>query len=72
MKVTELSEIVPSDVSVDESPMVTSAVGCEFRTMVKSSAPPASVVVPDSVLRVIPTASSSVLVTATSVGFTPL
>jgi hypothetical protein len=36
---------VPSDVSFELSPIVTSAVGCELSTTVKVAVPPASVVV---------------------------
>ena len=64
---------VPSVVSLELSPMVTSAVGWVFSTTVKVAVPPASVVVrPDVGVTVMPAVSLSVLVTATSAALTPL
>src|SRR6476660_6034619 len=39
------TETVPSPVLLDARPMVTSAAGCEFSTMVKVALPPDSVVI---------------------------
>ena len=64
---------MPSVVSLELSPIVTSAVGCELSTTVNVAVPPASVVVrPEVGVTVMPTVSLSVLVTATSVGSIPL
>ena len=64
---------VPSVVSLELRPIVTSAVGCVFSTTVKVAVPPASVVVrPDVGVTVMPAVSLSVLVTATSAALTPL
>ena len=64
---------VPSVASLELSPMVTSAVGWLFRTMVKVAAPPASVVVrPEVGVTVMPAVSLSVLVTVTSLALAPL
>ena len=72
VKVTLVGLTVPSLVSELESAMVTSAVGWEFRTMVKVSKPPASVVTRPSVgLTVMPALSLSVLVTLTSAASMP-
>ena len=64
---------VPSVGSLELSAMVTSAVGCDVRTIVKVAVPPASVVVRPVVgVTVMPAASLSVLVTATSAALIPL
>jgi len=64
---------VPSDGSELASPTVTSAVGAALSTTVNVAVPPASVVVSPLVgLTVMPAVSSSVLVTETSAGSTPL
>ena len=63
---------MPSVVSLELRPIVTSAVGCEFSTTVKVAVPPASVVVrPEVGVTVIPAVSSSVLVTGTSIASNP-
>jgi len=63
---------VPSVVSVELSPIVTSAVGWAFNTTVNVAVPPASVVTsPDVGTTVIPAVSSLVLVTETSLAFRP-
>jgi hypothetical protein len=63
---TLAGETVPSVVSVEESGIVTLAVGCEVRTRVKVTDPPASdVEVPLGVPTVIAAASLSVFVTDT-------
>ena len=57
---------VPSVVSLEVRPMVTSAVGCDANTTVKVAVPPASVVVRPKVgVTVMPASSLSVLVTET-------
>ena len=64
---------VPSDVLLELSPMVTSAVGCELSTIVKVAVPPLSVVVRPKVgLTVMPAVSLSTLSTVTSNGLRPL
>ena len=64
---------MPSVVSLELRPMVTSAVGWVFSTTVKVAVPPASVVVrPEVGVTVMPAVSLSVLVTATSPALTPL
>ena len=64
---------MPSVVSLELSPTVTSAVGCEARTTVKVAVPPASVVVsPEVGVTVMPAVSLSVLLTLTSAAFSPL
>ena len=45
VNVTLAGLTVPSDVSLELSPIVTFAVGCEFSTIVKVAVPPLSVVV---------------------------
>ena len=66
MKVTLAGLTVPSVASLELTPIVTSAVGCEFRTIVNVAVPPASVVVrPDVGVTVMPAVSLSVLVTNT-------
>ena len=63
----------PRAVLLELSPIVTSAVGCEFRTTVNVAVPPASVVVsPDVGVTVMPAVSLSVLVTETSLALSPL
>ena len=72
VKVNEGDETVPSDVSPDDIPIVTLAVGCELSLTVKIAVPPPSVVVSPLVgLTIIPTASSSILVTVTSCASSP-
>ena len=64
---------VPSVGSLELSAMVTSAVGWLVRTIVKVAVPPASVVVrPEVGVTVMPAASLSVLVTATSARVDPV
>ena len=64
---------VPSVVSLELRPMVTSAVGCDVSTTVNVAVPPASVVVrPEVGVTVMPAASLSVLVTETSPVVRPL
>ena len=73
MKVRLAGETVPSPVSLEESPIVTSAVGWLVEPTVNVAVPPASVVVrPEVGLTAIPAVSSSVLVTDTSAAFRPL
>ena len=73
VKVTLAGETVPSLVSLELRPIVTSAVGWVFRTTVNVAVPPASVVVRPLVgLTVIPAVSLSMLLTGTSAGFRPL
>ena len=73
MKVTLAGLTVPSVVSFELTPIVTSAVGCEFSTTVNVAVPPASVVVrPDVGVTVMPAVSLSVLVTDTSVALSAL
>mgnify|MGYP003339582786 CR=1 FL=1 len=72
VNVTDAGDTVPSVVSFELSPMVTSAVGCASSTTVKVAVPPASVVFPEIADTVTPEASLSVLVTLTSAAFTPL
>ena len=73
VKVRVAGATVPSVVSLELRPMVTSAVGCEARTTVKVAVPPASVVVRPLVgVTVMPAASLSVVVTLTSAAFSPL
>ena len=60
-------------VSLELSAIVTSAVGCDVSTTVNVAVPPASVVVrPEVGVTVMPAASLSVFVTATSVALNPL
>ena len=60
VKVRLTGETVPSPVSLEESPMVTSAVGWLLSTTVNVAVPPASVVVrPEVGVTVIPAVSSS-------------
>ena len=73
VNVTLAGLTVPSDVSLELSPIVTFAVGCAVRTMVNVAVPPASVVVRPKVgLTVMPAVSLSMLITDTSSGFRPL
>ena len=72
VKVRDAGRTVPSVVSLDESPTVTSAVGWASRTTVNVAVPPASVVGPLMVETVMPDASLSVLVTLTSAALIPL
>ena len=72
VKVRLLVETVPSVVSPDEMPMVTSAVGWLFKTTVNVAVPPASVVFPLIAETVMPAVSLSVFVTDTSAAFRPL
>ena len=72
VKVSEVVERVPSLASFVERLIVTSAVGWLFKTTLNCAVPPASVVVsPEVGVTVIPAVSSSVLVTATSLAFSP-
>ena len=72
VKVAEAGETVPSVKSLDDNPIETSAVGCEFNFIEKVAVPRASVVVNPLVgLTVIPATSSSILVTVTSDGSIP-
>ena len=72
VKVMEAGKTVPSEVSSEERPMVTSAAGWLSSTTSKVSVPPASVVTrPEVGLTVMPAVSSSVLVTETSAGSRP-
>ena len=70
VKVRLPAETVPSVASLDDMPIVTSAVGWLFSTTVNVAVPPASVVLPLIAETVIPAASLSRLVTATSAAFT--
>ena len=73
VNVRDAGATVPSVRSLDESPIVTFAVGWLSRTTVKAAVPPPSVVVkPDVGITVIPAVSSSVFVTPTSDAFIPL
>src|SRR3954447_11837733 len=73
VNVTLEAEIVPSAVLLLLSAIVTSAVGWEFKTIVKLLVPPASVVVnPEVGETVIPAVSLSLFETETLDGFTPL
>src|SRR3954462_2734997 len=73
VKVRVDGEIVPSAVLLDDIATLTFAVGCEVRATVNDAVAPASVVVnPDVGVTVNPAVSSSVLVTATSLPFSPL
>ena len=73
VKVTLDTLIVPSVVSLELSPMVTSAVGCELSTTANVAVPPASVVVRPAVgLTMMPTVLLSMLVTETSAASIPL
>ena len=73
VNVTLAGLTVPSDVLLELSAIVTSAVGCEFSTIVKVAVPPPSVVVRPKVgLTVMPAVSLSMLITDTSSGFRPL
>ncbi len=72
VKVSDAGGTVPSVVSFDEMPIVTSAVGCASSTTVNVAVPPASVVLPLIVETVIPEASLSVFVTVTSAALIPL
>ena len=66
-------DTVPSVVSFDDSATLTFAVGCAVSFTVKVAVPPASVVVSPLVGDTVnPDASSSVVVTDTSLGFSPL
>jgi len=72
VNVTLVGETVPSLVSSDDRPIVTSAVGWVFRTIVNVAQSPASVVTKPAVgFTVIPAVSLSVLITDTSVAFRP-
>ena len=71
MKVAEETASVPSVRSLEESPIVTSSVGSESRTIAKVAAPDGSEVDPLIALTVIPAVSSSVFVTDTSPAFRP-
>ena len=73
MKVSDAGLTVPSVVSLELSPIVTSAVGCASSTTVNVAVPPASVVVSPLVgVTVMPDVSLSVFVTLTSLAFDPL
>src|SRR2546428_638028 len=73
VNVSEAGATVPSVTSLEESPIVTSAVGCVTSTNVEIAAPPASVVVTAATgATVMHATSSSVLVTDTSAAFIPL
>ena len=73
MNVSDAGDTVPSVVSLELRPIVTSAVGCASRTTVNVAVPPASVVVSPLVgVTVMPDVSLSVLVTLTSLAFDPL
>ncbi len=73
MKVRLVGKTAPSVGSLEERPMVTPAVGWVSRTTVKVAVPPASVVTsPEVGLTVTHAVSSSVLVTETSAGSSPL
>ena len=72
MKVSKEGETVPSVVSELLTPIVTLAVGWLLSLTVNVAVPPASVVLPLMLLTVKPAVSSSVLVTETSFGFSPL
>ena len=62
VNVTLAGLTVPSDGLLELSPIVTSAVGCEFSTIVKVAVPPLSVVVRPKVgLTVMPAVSLSML-----------
>jgi hypothetical protein len=69
VNVTLAGDAIPSVASLDDRPMVTSAVGCAFSTTVKVAVAPASVVIFEIRLIVIPGVSLSLLVTVTSVAF---
>ena len=69
LNVKGTAETVPSVVSLEESPIVTSAVGSLSRTTVNWDVPLPSVVTrPDAGVTVTPAVSSSVFVTETSSG----
>src|SRR3954471_7828885 len=73
VNVSAAGETVPSVVSLEDSAMVTLAVGWALRATVKAAVPPASVVVRPAVgVTVIPAVSLSVLTTATSGALRPL
>ena len=72
MKVSKEGETVPSPVSELLTPIVTLAVGWLLSLTVNVAVPPASVVLPLMLLTVKPAVSSSVLVTETSFGFSPV
>src|SRR5207247_1440386 len=73
VNVTEAGGTVPSVKSLDESPIVTFAVGWLASAIVNVAVPPPSVVVsPEVGMTVIPALSSSVLVTPMSGAFLPL
>ena len=73
VKVREAGATVPSVRSLEESPIVTFAVGWVSSTTVKVAVPPDSVVVrPDVGATVNPAVSLSVFVTATSAALKPL
>lgn len=73
VNVNEGGATVPSEVSLEESPIVTSAVGWLSSTIVKFWADPASVVTrPDVGFTVIPATSSSLFVAVTSDTVFPL
>src|SRR5512132_2429522 len=70
VNVIEAGATVPSVRSELLTPIVTSAVGWVFSTIVKLAVPPASVVTsPATGATVMPATSSSMLVTATSLAF---
>ena len=73
VNVSAAGKTVPSVASLDESGIVTSAVGWLVRTTVNVAVPPISVVVrPDVGVTVTPTVSLSVVETATSATAKPL
>ena len=71
VNVNDAGDTVPSSVSLLLKSIATSSVGSEFKTIVKSAWPPASVVSPLTALTVIPALSLSVFVTDTLSGFIP-
>ena len=73
VKVNVAGDTVPSVVSLDEMPIVTSAAGCVLSTTVNVAVPPASVVTRPAIgVTVIPAVSLSWFVTETSAAFSPL
>src|SRR5262245_58667803 len=73
VNVSDDGETVPSVVSFELTPTVTSAVGCAVSTTLNVAVPPASVVAnPDVGETVNPDTSSSVFDTLTSAAFTLL
>ena len=73
VKFTLAGVTVPSAVLLELRSIVTSAVGCDVRTMVKVAVPPASVVVrPEVGVTVMTDVSLSMLVTETSLAIEPV